>query len=55
MIKLHTLYRFSVIFFVYLFSQEDIENFKAEIEKRQLSEESEGQEQKASVPEAIKS
>ncbi|XP_018580276.1 clustered mitochondria protein homolog isoform X2 [Anoplophora glabripennis] len=36
-------------------SQEDIENFKAEIEKRQLSEESEDQEQKAAVPEAIKS
>lgn len=44
-----------MFFFICLFSQEDIENFKAEIEKRQLNEESEDQEQKASIPEAVKS
>lgn len=36
-----------------LFSQEDIENFKAEIEKRQLAEESELLEQNGSKPAEI--
>lgn len=40
---------------MFSFSQEDIENFKAEIEKRQLSEESEDQEQKPAIQEAVKS